>query len=1129
MNGMTFLDMLKLVKLLLTLICCISAAKVNIDVTEDKVPLVFKENDGVGLIPILLTEAVADNQVNITCMLLGNDQSGTSNMTFQPETMKIGSTKASVQARFVSAGRKVVIQCYGTSLNDGDQFDGINSAGLAVSVVVTPGPIVDICHHTVNVDGYSGKEQSFDIKLSEPAVGDAVVIQCKTLPVEGATIPLLKLSFEKTEIPVGESLGNVKFRRISNGAAVHVSCSAENRLCAFAVWENSCQFLYTTSASRSVQFIAKMANIAAFPSSSSLISEGKHVSFLVLDSSLSTEEDLELTCGLSLMGPSTLGQPECGTADNINVNDLQAKLSEKAIVFQPGDFYKNVTVTVSPKGNSTSVKKIIKVSCCASITNPKYANYKLSIFVSFDFYGTTLVNWTTIKEREAIQQTPITYLDTSCLCNLVPDVCDTHCCCDSLCSDVEKSAFQCITGVFGGDLSLHSEHDCADTNPDSEDWMPFMCVYRNNSPFVGYLFSYTNESLAKTFVSFETMRNEVTSHLYSYSEDEKRMSLGISKTGYEQGDLLRSLKGVLTMPGRSINGECFELGIPFVKDSVSSCVFPATEQLCSKPSFNALSYFLSDRATNRLCSNDMRLLSSGDNTAYTPVDVEYYCLTDISNYVTYSSDALNRLENTLSQGKDLFNKSSKIEEITPERCSFDDTSSQPPSPNFDSSSSECSNAVLDVNYHFSWNGGEVKSALAKVTLGNFVAMTTIEAVQTYSYHKISTITPSSSLVTKSSILNSVSPSSTPILSPVYETEWFTTTIKTAVAVQPTIAQRFTVSFNHISISTSVNSLNETITSTLSLVTTQKSGNPGYVDEKPILTKISNETNLTSTDGLKVWQPDSTGLCSNARLNPVTFGSDIFSGCSLRLSLDRFENCTSLKEMVREFQDKLVQSTLVGRRGNAAGNVSDDWIPIYIDEATTTTNMTNSTGNLSNTTDSNSTDNGTNSTKNLTNLIDNLTKLIKNMTNLTGRCSSIPAHLHIEVLIATAGQVNGALQREITGVKVRYRKEDWTFMCQSNEQCEGVNATKIFTLTSTVTFISIPSKQAPVKKKSEIRNHMIDCRFDTCIREVLFPIRENFDMTGTLGLSPRFNQNAVSFALTLILLTCGFLYLSKVWS
>ena len=89
------------------------------------------------------------------------------------------------------------------------------------------------------------------------------------------------------------------------------------------------------------------------------------------------------------------------------------------------------------------------------------------------------------------------------------------------------------------------------------------------------------------------------------------------------------------------------------------------------------------------------------------------------------------------------------------------------------------------------------------------------------------------------------------------------------------------------------------------------------------TQLDNFT----TRGFLIWKSKNDGLCADASTIPLQFGKNSVSGCIIRVGLNWFENCTTLRALVKRHQDLLVRGLKVAKRGNPVANNSDDWLDI----------------------------------------------------------------------------------------------------------------------------------------------------------------------------------------------------------
>uniref|UniRef100_S4RI04 Tectonic domain-containing protein n=1 Tax=Petromyzon marinus TaxID=7757 RepID=S4RI04_PETMA len=97
--------------------------------------------------------------------------------------------------------------------------------------------------------------------------------------------------------------------------------------------------------------------------------------------------------------------------------------------------------------------------------------------------------------------------------------------------------------------------------------------------------------------------------------------------------------------------------------------------------------------------------------------------------------------------------------------------------------------------------------------------------------------------------------------------------------------------------------------------TPRSGNPGYLVGKPLLTSVKNGS-VNLTEGLHLWYPVGSSLCAEAQTTQVKFGENSISGCLLRLGFLDLNNCTDIRHNILQEWHRLVSANFVGRRGNS---------------------------------------------------------------------------------------------------------------------------------------------------------------------------------------------------------------------
>ncbi|KAM4827229.1 tectonic-2 isoform 2-T2 [Thomomys bottae] len=224
-----------------------------------------------------------------------------------------------------------------------------------------------------------------------------------------------------------------------------------------------------------------------------------------------------------------------------------------------------------------------------------------------------------------------------------------------------------------------------------------------------------------------------------------------------------------------------------------------------------------------------------------------------------------------------------------------------------------------------------------------------------------------------------------------------------------------------------------------------SGNPGYQRGRPLRALNTNlRNNITA---LRLWRSAGQGLCTSAALTPILFGEDVLSGCLLEVSMQ--ENCTQLREDVLERLDSLIQATHVAARGNSDySDLSDGWLDIIrVDAPVSPVNST------------------------------------------YGICLDIPAHLHIRVLVANVGAVEGLVQQEVVAVETRFSTLDWQYQCGLT--CK--DKASLLPISAAVQFIQIPAQLPRPLTRFQINFTEYDCnRNDVCWPQLLYPLTHYYE-------------------------------------
>ncbi|XP_034397402.1 tectonic-2 [Cyclopterus lumpus] len=237
-----------------------------------------------------------------------------------------------------------------------------------------------------------------------------------------------------------------------------------------------------------------------------------------------------------------------------------------------------------------------------------------------------------------------------------------------------------------------------------------------------------------------------------------------------------------------------------------------------------------------------------------------------------------------------------------------------------------------------------------------------------------------------------------------------------------------------------------------------SGNPGYQVGRPViagtLDLLDNNTGSVQRTPINVWKPVSDGLCSTAEMKPVLFGENSTSGCLLPVSRQNLTQCELLREAVTALQAALITATYVAKSGNPNPLTMTDWVNISFVTLNSSTTM----------------------------------------EDTTSSCHGVPSHQHIHVWSRITGMVQGIPQRDICVLQVSFTLSPWTLDCGGGDvsPCMNPLETKLFPITSSVTFTDIPINSGPPKTRFQVNFTEYDCnRNDVCWPELAFPMTKYY--------------------------------------
>jgi len=223
---------------------------------------------------------------------------------------------------------------------------------------------------------------------------------------------------------------------------------------------------------------------------------------------------------------------------------------------------------------------------------------------------------------------------------------------------------------------------------------------------------------------------------------------------------------LLTLPQRTMTGACtWSAPVRFLVDSRDTCDFEVTRSSCSKGSqLDALMYMpsagwgvatgplvLYEQAVGDITRADVNFLCVDQLTAYVKsantsaksvrLDTEFCFATNNTCHIVGNCD-VDAVTSAYGCPSDPVAWSTASTSTA--RCFFDDGFTVPPSPSFDAATGVCSNAVVAVEYNFTWSGQTITRLNATVTLANVSTVANVADITVLSQDFVVTFVGNSS-------------------------------------------------------------------------------------------------------------------------------------------------------------------------------------------------------------------------------------------------------------------------------------------------------------------------------------------------------------------------------------------------
>ena len=1147
-------------------LCQDAVGRVFIGEDENDTTTFFSFNEnfvGVGFIPVYVGvfNATTGEQlpidiverIRLTCELIDGAQPGFTDALFETRAINLPSTiNGEIQFQNVLPGRAASIQCWGESISPTGLFTKETSMSTPVLFEIRPPGTANILSSVVIVSNSDSttQKQEFIVQLSETVVDQNVTVSCPQDPSDS-----MVLDIPDKIVLTGRDRAIMEVSVINQGDGRSVvNCSATSL-------NNGPQF--EDGMGQGALFLLDEAEVALVPVVTDLLYP-QMTAYLVLDAT--PESEVTYFCNITEVDsldearaiaestdcavPDEVTQPSRDAMINATVAPIDPTnrtsgswiLSSATITFTTDDRFKSVNIYRTNRYQPIQ-PEIVVVRCCAPPElniDRKYNKTNSALLAIAYVTEERPINWTTaVDDLDEPAESEV--IDTAfvelgpCPCDLTENKCNVDCCCDEDCTEDDLALFTwCIPGFYGGQEGEDERYKCSSQYFNKPDWTPFMCVEFENSGYLGLYRQPINAT--RDDESYRALVNEFPT--YSFEEDSNRFddSSPEARDPYVEGFAIKT--GIrsqisessvdtsnyfrLTLPQRTWNGKCVTPApVRYLVDSENDCTQELKENMCSEfTRLSARMYAQSGGLWENQASP--QVLQENAQATITYTNTNYYCLTD-DEVLDYLGKTITRKEVFAKDQAYYFNENpdnftdcnfnaqtgayicgdltfepDDNETVSYTRCPWDDGFTQAPAPDLDTSAniSVCNNSVVDVLYSFTWKGSEIEQLEATVFLGNLP----LEVEKT-------------ELIVIDHVVGGQTETLTYNVTNIYPTQ---------------LTQKFQVEWTH--------NLNESIYENDEERSTEvykRSGQPGYDFNLPIFSGVDarNETtdeflyiDTNASKSLSLWNPSVSGFCEGASRSPINFGIDSQTSCMLRLGLPNLLDCENLRKSILYQQDNLMLSNCISRGGDPNRTDLEAWISVFREDISGIITVPNYP------------DEGT--TVETTSLFPEVTtdyssdnESLSYVDQLVGRCASVPASIHVDIMYALVGKINYVPVYEIIGAKISYGLSTWSLYCsgKDGEACTEKNLeetqaqVQTFIVSSSVSFILVPASPPETLTEYEQRQ-MVNksdrdiCEQEKCWRELFYPL--------TPAYTGETNFYIYGFTTSTVLFIIGYFYVTK---
>nr|VZI42404.1 unnamed protein product [Spirometra erinaceieuropaei] len=745
--------------------------------------------------------------------------------------------------------------------------------------------------------------------------------------VDCSTSDILAVSFAQNPLSVPPGRQNDQTTVVLNSLSgpASLQCQAASIV--------GSQYMSSSSLGTKTEISARNLSLQIFPNGGVVASD----SFSITLHANFKFAGLFLKCGATLSQSTSNLSASAGTSCMSNLTqsttDVYWLVTPSLIQLTSSFFQLNVSRSAYPSWNDIGQSEDVTVVCCNQETTGVAPGLSATATFTVRLRNMWLNSSTAATDNtEATLPNPAFTNVAPCPCDLTDNLCDAGCCCDQDCSEYQP--MPCISGPQGGEPTTMDPSSCwikTVAALSTLNYYPALCIFFNNTAALGLY--YDQVPLVSTLQDFSSKTSSTASNLQVQPSTTDQGSRGYSQvSGTElalgspirlcliQYDMLSGDLGTdplcqLTAQPLQLPAASFSSRLDPVKylEDFNTYGEPSpirvTSEICSNAGnlnlipgqgptatptdgsrLNAISYLLSNPATDRICPPFFRVVANQTSTVTTlPVIANYFCLSQSEIIAAgYLQEPNGTKKNSGGDSRTGFlqqscsyNATSGQASCSPDTsvnstafplslCSWDNGEVVPPKPNL--TGNLCENVVLSVSYRFILTAGSLSQLVVDMHLG------------------------------------AVDVNSSNILFQRFRTS-FVSSSQAGADTGNTLGYR-----------SGINGYQRGLPLVLG-----RYSNP--FDSDGFFVKIKASRGMSSSIGIPI--PGVDNLCSPTATRPIIFGGDVHASCLLKLGITDFGNCQQLRSLVLAGMATFLDFNAIARIGNPSFTNPDDWISLQM--------------------------------------------------------------------------------------------------------------------------------------------------------------------------------------------------------